>query len=76
MRMVHVWRHTRSLKRAGRGHAPSGAKGTAQGELAVLCPACPYEGINLDPNWRALPVTLWYTNSPVTLVVSTADRGF
>lgn len=58
MRMVHVWRHVRSLKRGGRGHCPKGAKGTAQGELAVLCPACPYDGINLPPDWHLAPKTL------------------
>lgn len=23
--------------------------------LAVLCPACPHPGINMEPGWEALP---------------------
>lgn len=65
MRIVHVWRHTRSLKRSGRGHAKTGAKGTSQGELAVLCPACPYDGINLPPNWKQCPRPLMYVSRSV-----------
>jgi hypothetical protein len=40
------------LKRAGRCHAVSGADGTARGELAMECPACPHPGKNLPENWR------------------------
>lgn len=50
-----MWRHLHLLKRGGRGHDPSGAAGTAPGELAVLCPACPYPNINLPPGWDAAP---------------------
>jgi hypothetical protein len=48
-----MWRHLRLLKRGGRAHDPSGVKGTAPGELAVLCPACPYPDINIPANWRS-----------------------
>lgn len=41
------------LKRAGRGHSPEGADATAQGELAVECPACPHPGKNLPPDWES-----------------------
>jgi hypothetical protein len=41
-----------ALKRAGRGQDPLGVEGTAQGELAVECPACPHPGRNLPDNWR------------------------
>jgi hypothetical protein len=51
LRMVHEWRHLRLMKRSGRGHDPSGIKGTQLGEGAVLCPACPQPGINLPDNW-------------------------
>ncbi|KAG6825203.1 hypothetical protein H0H92_004405, partial [Tricholoma furcatifolium] len=60
LRMVREWRHIRMLKRAGRGHAVSGVKGTAPGECAVLCPACPYPGINLPSDYeRAPPEKVW-----------------
>ncbi|KAJ2929114.1 hypothetical protein H1R20_g7980, partial [Candolleomyces eurysporus] len=52
MRMIHEWRHLRLLKRKGRGHNPSGVKGTKPGECVVLCPACPLPGINLPDNWE------------------------
>lgn len=43
------------LKRAGRGHDPSGVDGTEQGGLAVVCPACPHPGQNLPPGWEDMP---------------------
>lgn len=52
MRVVAQWRHLKMLKRGGRGHDPAGVNGTAAGELAVLCPACPHPDINLPPNWE------------------------
>lgn len=55
LRMVRQWRHLKLLKRAGRGHDPSGVSCTQSGELAVLCPACPHPGINIPDNWRELP---------------------
>ncbi|OSC99710.1 hypothetical protein PYCCODRAFT_1372594 [Trametes coccinea BRFM310] len=51
MRIVAQWRFLKRLKRAGRCHHPSGAAGTANGELAVACPACPRPEVNLPPNW-------------------------
>lgn len=50
--MTHQWRHLKSLKRGGRGHDPTGVRGTKDGELAVQCPACPHPGINLPKNWQ------------------------
>ncbi|KAF6746229.1 hypothetical protein DFP72DRAFT_823348 [Ephemerocybe angulata] len=55
MRMVHEYRHLRSLKRFGRGHEPGGAAGTKEGELALLCPACPHMGINMPSKWKSIP---------------------
>ena len=46
--MAHQWRHIHSLKRGGRGHDPRGIEKTAYGELAVICPACPHDGINKE----------------------------
>ncbi|KAJ7933057.1 hypothetical protein B0H13DRAFT_2307333 [Mycena leptocephala] len=39
------------MKRAGRAHAESGVRGTAQGELALACRACPQPGKNLPEGW-------------------------
>ncbi|KAJ7707095.1 hypothetical protein B0H16DRAFT_1746660 [Mycena metata] len=52
LRMVRQWRHLQMLKRAGRGHDPSGVNGTAPGALAVDCPACPRPGVNLPEDWE------------------------
>lgn len=52
MHMVHEYRHLKMLKRAGRGHNPSGILATSQGECAVLCPACPQPGKNLPVDWE------------------------
>ena len=54
MRVAAQWRHLKRLKRSGRGHGPSGVRGTAPGELAVRCPACPRPDINLPPNWHSV----------------------
>ncbi|KAG2144236.1 hypothetical protein DEU56DRAFT_937900 [Suillus clintonianus] len=51
LRMVREWRHLKMLKRFGRGHEPSGVKGTSQGECVVVCPACPQPGKNLVDGW-------------------------
>ena len=53
--MMREWRHVRLLKRMGRGHSVSGVRGTQEGELAVLCPACPIPNVNLPPDWRTMP---------------------
>jgi hypothetical protein len=55
------------MKRAGRGHDPSGVKGTHQGELALQCRACPQDGKNLPEgwdkiNWDAMPEDLRFVN--------------
>jgi hypothetical protein len=48
------------LKRAGRGHDPSGVLGTKPGELAVVCRACPIPGINLPEGWENAPPEMQY----------------
>jgi hypothetical protein len=55
MRIIREWRHVRLLKRKGRGHGTGGVKATQEGECAVLCPACPYPGINLPADWKDQP---------------------
>jgi hypothetical protein len=57
MRMVREWRHLKMLKRAGRGHDPSGVENTKRGECAVLCPACPQPNKNLPDDWQTAPKT-------------------
>ncbi|KAF7795849.1 hypothetical protein EIP86_007016 [Pleurotus ostreatoroseus] len=54
-RSVREWKHLKMLKRAGRGHDPSGIAGTQPGDLAVVCPACPHPGINLPEGWEDAP---------------------
>ncbi|KAI0037647.1 hypothetical protein FA95DRAFT_1506726, partial [Auriscalpium vulgare] len=55
MVMIREWRHITIMKRGGRGHDETGVAGTADGELAVQCPACPLPGINLPEDWEAAP---------------------
>ncbi len=54
MHVVAQWRHLKLLKRAGRGHDPTGVEGTRPGELAVPCPACPRPDVNLPDNWDTI----------------------
>ncbi|KAJ7026606.1 hypothetical protein C8F04DRAFT_966262 [Mycena alexandri] len=49
--IVRQYRMTQMMKRCGRGHAVSGVLGTAQGELALQCRACPQPGRNLPDGW-------------------------
>ncbi|KAG2028869.1 hypothetical protein BDR03DRAFT_882493 [Suillus americanus] len=55
LRMIREWRHLKMLKRSGRGHEASGIDGTAEGECAILCPACPHPGKNLPADWKDAP---------------------
>ncbi|KAJ7430340.1 hypothetical protein FB451DRAFT_1068620, partial [Mycena latifolia] len=53
MRMMREWRHMVMLKRGGRGNdGVRKVAQTAQGELAVGCPACPQLGVNLPEGWE------------------------
>lgn len=52
--MTIEWRYLKMLKRAGRGHLEGGAAGTKEGELAVLCPACPQPDINMPSSWDSI----------------------
>ncbi|KAG1844382.1 hypothetical protein F4604DRAFT_1596194 [Suillus subluteus] len=61
LRIMKQWRNLKSLKRSGRGHDPAGVDATQEGQLAVLCPACPQFGknvlddlANVSPNQRWL----------------------
>ncbi|KAK7434335.1 hypothetical protein VKT23_020242 [Stygiomarasmius scandens] len=60
LQSIFQWRHLKMCKRAGRGHSLSGLEGTAQGELALDCPACPNPGKNIPDDWRNVPPELAY----------------
>ncbi|KAG1731458.1 hypothetical protein EDD22DRAFT_750930, partial [Suillus occidentalis] len=47
LRIMKQWRNLKSLKRSGRGHDPAGVDATQEGQLTVLCPACPQFGKNV-----------------------------
>ncbi|KAJ7238457.1 hypothetical protein C8J57DRAFT_1439079 [Mycena rebaudengoi] len=47
-------RHAFMYIASGRGHANSGIAGTAQGELALRCRACPQPGVNMPTNWKMI----------------------
>ncbi|EIW84473.1 hypothetical protein CONPUDRAFT_71239 [Coniophora puteana RWD-64-598 SS2] len=55
MLMAREWNHLKMLKHGARGHDSSGIAGTKDGELAVLCPACPHPGKNLPDDWMSCP---------------------
>ncbi|KAF7325925.1 CxC2 domain-containing protein [Mycena kentingensis (nom. inval.)] len=65
LRVVRQYRHLMLLKRGGRGYDCYGVMGTASGELAVRCPACPRPEVNLPPHWQSAPLheqflyTIW-----------------
>ncbi|KAI0037407.1 hypothetical protein FA95DRAFT_1477477, partial [Auriscalpium vulgare] len=65
MVMMREWRHITMLKRGGRAHDDTGVEGTADGELAVQCPACPLPGINLPENWEAAPSNRAWLYRPI-----------
>ncbi|KAG1740920.1 hypothetical protein EDB19DRAFT_1895244 [Suillus lakei] len=52
MRMVCQWCNIKQLGSAGRGHDPARVDTTCEGELAVLCPACPQPRKNLPLDWE------------------------
>ncbi|KAJ8482732.1 hypothetical protein ONZ45_g14849 [Pleurotus djamor] len=54
-RIVREHRYLSSLKRGGRVHEDGGIDGTQNGDLGVVCPACPDPDVNLPPNWTQVP---------------------
>ncbi|KAJ7440834.1 hypothetical protein B0H11DRAFT_2163296 [Mycena galericulata] len=52
--IVRQYRSSLMMKRAGRGHDPSGVLGTKQGELALECRACPLDGKNVPDGWNTI----------------------
>ncbi|KAJ7923563.1 hypothetical protein B0H13DRAFT_1864713 [Mycena leptocephala] len=43
---------SQNAETGGKGHDPTGVRGTKPGELAVRCPACPRPGVNLPEGWE------------------------
>ncbi|KAJ7834169.1 hypothetical protein B0H13DRAFT_1653377 [Mycena leptocephala] len=52
LRMARQYAFLQRAKEAGRGYDPEGLGATKQGECAVVCWSCPFEGRNLPTNWR------------------------
>ncbi|KAG1722947.1 hypothetical protein EDB19DRAFT_1916378 [Suillus lakei] len=55
LRMSHQHHHLTSLLQAGCSHDPSGILSMKEGELVILCPACPQPGRNLPQDWENAP---------------------
>ncbi|PBK66640.1 hypothetical protein ARMSODRAFT_890042 [Armillaria solidipes] len=55
MQMKLQWAHLKMLKRSGQAHVNDGVATTTPGELALLCPSCPWPGINLPEGWESVP---------------------
>lgn len=51
--MVRQFRTERMFKRGGRGSVEGKMADTAEGALALACPACPRPGVNLPDGWQA-----------------------
>ncbi|PPR05446.1 hypothetical protein CVT24_007945, partial [Panaeolus cyanescens] len=54
-RMFLQWCHLHMMKWAGRAHDPGGPNATKPGGLGVVCPSCPWIGINLPEGWDKVP---------------------
>jgi hypothetical protein len=60
MHIVRQWREVKRMKRAKRGHDAGGVRATKQGELALMCRACPQPGWNLPDDWENInPLYSW-----------------
>ncbi|KZS90570.1 hypothetical protein SISNIDRAFT_386166, partial [Sistotremastrum niveocremeum HHB9708] len=76
---TRYYRHLQMLKRAGRAHEDNGIANTAQGALALQCPACPHPAINLPPDWQHCAANLWlftlYLAIDANFRLKLKDRG-
>ncbi|KAH6905400.1 hypothetical protein BKA70DRAFT_1373172 [Coprinopsis sp. MPI-PUGE-AT-0042] len=60
--IIRYWRSLLQGKHGGRGQDPAGIDNTAEGELALECPACPHPGKNIPNDWtEAGPLLFIYT---------------
>lgn len=53
-RIAREWTHLKMLKRGGYG-GETDLSTIGDGDLALLCPACPQPNWNLPENWNILP---------------------
>lgn len=53
--IIRQYRNLKMLSRAARFLKPGGADATSEGELAVVCPACPHAGVNIPSNFKQAP---------------------
>ncbi|KAH9851013.1 hypothetical protein C2E23DRAFT_733773 [Lenzites betulinus] len=79
--VIRLWRHLVALKRFGRAHDTTHASGTAEGELALECPACPHPGKNIPDNWKEAPVSVRWLYTLFLMMDANfrarcKDRGF
>lgn len=63
-RMSRIWRWMKKLKWAGYAGSSKKVKDVEAGELAIFCPACPQQGINIPDNWREDKARHVYIFSP------------
>ncbi|KAJ7601623.1 hypothetical protein DFH06DRAFT_1153729 [Mycena polygramma] len=75
MHIVRQYREVKRKKRARRGHDEKGAKGTAQGELALKCRACPQPGWNMPANWKDVD-PFYRCNSFIYFIFLAVDANF
>jgi hypothetical protein len=67
MRMIRQFRHSKMMKRAGRGNLENGVNLTKRGDLTITCPACPIPGINLPEGWDKVDPALRYGSTFVVM---------
>ena len=54
-RMTRLWHWMKKLKWAGFGHNKGDPANVNPGQLAIFCPACPQQGINIPDDWTEDP---------------------
>ncbi|KAL1738015.1 hypothetical protein HDZ31DRAFT_15940, partial [Schizophyllum fasciatum] len=56
LRCVRIWRYLTKLKQSGRANDNDRSPtDVLPGELALVCPACPRQGVNLPRDWQQAP---------------------
>ncbi|KIY61813.1 hypothetical protein CYLTODRAFT_384282 [Cylindrobasidium torrendii FP15055 ss-10] len=54
LRIIRKHGYILMMKRGGRGCKENGVETTLGGQLAIPCPACPREGVNIPLDWQTL----------------------
>ena len=65
MELIRVSRQMRKLQNSKRFGAVYVDLSSTLGSLTIYCPSCPQPGINLPPDWAALPD--WVTRRTITI---------